>query len=422
MPRHSRPHPVYSFRFWFLVLGALCVTAAWKLELLPIGSHDHQAAPPENSVELGDSSFVAVENPDEAEIFSNQSEPAFLPETDNAGGHSVAPEPRVIPRADSVAQSPFGPAAPEFVPAPTVTPDPATPTTAGERPITPVSAAAAPGGRLASSPGIVLAAGDDVPAAIESPEPPTAAEPPTNPFGDPAATAAPPGEFDFSEIDANLAAGTKDADVAAHRKLSELYWQQPELRPQLYDRIEQTARRIYFQPQPHYFSEYVVEPGETLQAIARKYHVTWEYLERLNRIDAPRMRAGHALKVIKGPFAAVVDLSDYELTVHCHGHFVYRFPVGIGKDGSTPIGSFTVEDKVKNPRYDGPDGSIAADDPANPIGERWISIGNGYGIHGTIDPDSIGSNESRGCIRLHNEEVEVVYDLLTVGSEVVIQR
>lgn len=418
MPRHSRPHPVYSFRFWFLVLAAVCATAAWKLELLPVGEHQHAHAPDDQTVDLGEGSLDLTAASGDPEIFSGQSEPAYLPEP-HAGERSVAAEPRVIPHSDAVAQSPFGPAAPEFVAAPAVTPAPPDPTFNSESPIAPVSAAAAPGGsRLPSYP-VVQAGGDDAP---ESPEPASAPETPTNLFDDPFAPASQSADYDFSEIDANLTAGTKDADVAAHRALSELYWQQPGLRPQLYERIDQTARRIYFQPQPHYFSEYLVEPGETLQAIAKKYNVTWEYLEQLNRTPAPKLRAGQSLKVIKGPFAAVVDLSDYELTIHCHGHYVYRFPVGIGKDGSTPIGAFTVEDKVKNPRYDGPEGSIAADDPANPIGERWISIGNGYGIHGTIDPGSIGKSESRGCIRLRNEDVNVVYDLLTVGSEVVIQR
>ena len=53
---------------------------------------------------------------------------------------------------------------------------------------------------------------------------------------------------------------------------------------------------------------------------------------------------------------------------------------------------------------------------------RWISLGEGYGIHGTIEPDSVGKSESRGCVRMHDKDVEIVYDLLTIGSEVVIQR
>ncbi len=60
---------------------------------------------------------------------------------------------------------------------------------------------------------------------------------------------------------------------------------------------------------------------------------------------------GQKLKVIKGPFAAVVDLSDMELTIHSHGHFVALFPVGIGKDIASPVGNFKVADKLRDPTY-----------------------------------------------------------------------
>lgn len=402
MPRHSRPrpHPVYSLRFWFLVLAVAGFTAAWKLELLPLAKQRPVAAPPVTEPELGDgSSELGEPSLANAEIFSGQSEPSGAPEPVPAA--ATTRPPRVMPRSDNVAQNPFGKAAPEFVPA-----NPGAESQSLR--VTPAVAAAS----FPTESDVVLASDESAPDA------------PVNPFEDAAVEepATEPAAFDFTEIDTSMNVGTIEGDVAAHRALSELYWQHPELRPQLYERIDQTARRIYFQPQPHYFAEYVVEPGETLQAIARKYSVSWEYMERLNRIKAERMRAGQSLKVIKGPFAAVVDLSDYLITIHCHGHYVYRFPVGIGKDGSTPIGTFTVEDKVVNPRYDGPEGSIEPDDPSNPIGERWISLGGGYGIHGTIEPDSIGKSESRGCIRMLNKDVEIVYDLLTVGSQVVIQR
>lgn len=407
--RNTRPHPVYSGRFWFLVLAAVGATAAWKLDLL----HMHPAArvdePPAAAVELGESSLSGEPVPGDAEVFLDQTEPAPAPEPPATSAH----KPRVIPRPESVAQSPFGTAAPEFVAA-----------SSTRLPATPASPAAVPFGRSGSNVTAQETTAHDLPSDVVLAANESAPEAPDAPEVSQADAAAAPAEpaFDFTQIDANLNAGTVDGDVAAHRALSELYWQHPELRPQLYERIDQTAKRIYFQPQPHYFAEYNVQPGETLQAIAKKYSVSWEYLERLNKIKAPRLKAGQSLKVIKGPFGAVVDLSDYEITVHCHGHYVYRFPVGIGKDGSTPIGTFTVEDKVVNPQYNGPEGTIAADDPANPIGERWISLGGGYGIHGTIDPDSIGKSESRGCIRMHNKDVEIVYDLLTVGSEVVIQR
>ena len=75
-----------------------------------------------------------------------------------------------------------------------------------------------------------------------------------------------------------------------------------------------------------------------------------------------------------------------------------------------------------NPTYYGPEGVIKADDPANPLGERWIDIGDSYGIHGTHEPDSIGQDKSRGCVRMLNEDVAEVYDFLIVGGEVKIQK
>ena len=151
--------------------------------------------------------------------------------------------------------------------------------------------------------------------------------------------------------------------------------------------------------------------------------MSWEYLAKLNRTDPRRIQLGQKLKILKGPFAAVIDLGDYALTIHLQGYFVKRYPVGIGKDGASPVGKFTVLNKIENPQYTSPDGKvISADDPANPLGERWIDLGESYGIHGTIDPDSIGRAASRGCIRMREKDVIEVYDFLVKGSEVVIRK
>ncbi len=211
--------------------------------------------------------------------------------------------------------------------------------------------------------------------------------------------------------------------IVAHRELSNLYWKQPELRPQIMSRLEENAARIYFNPQPHFLQPYELQSGDLLQRVAPKYSLSWQYLARLNRITDPsRIRAGQKLKVIKGPFSAFVDLSDFELTIHAHGFFVKRYSVGIGQDGSSPIGKFNVLEKIPTPQYTDPDGKvIAGGAPDNPLGPYWLDLGDSYGIHGTIDPNSIGKAESRGCIRMRNEEVAEVYDFLITGSEVVIR-
>ena len=212
-------------------------------------------------------------------------------------------------------------------------------------------------------------------------------------------------------------------DIKAHRELSQLYWNNPDLRPLFQDRIEQSARRIYFSPQPHYMPPIKVKFGDRLEKLAAPYRVSWQYLAQLNNIAPRSIREGQKLKVIKGPFSAYVDLSDFELTVHAHGYFVRRYTVGIGKMNSSPLGKFKVLNKVENPEYTDPQGRrVAPDDPTNPLGEYWLDIGDSFGIHGTIEPKSIGKAASRGCVRMHNDDVAQVYHLLTKGSEVIIRR
>ncbi len=227
----------------------------------------------------------------------------------------------------------------------------------------------------------------------------------------------------LKQIDAWLASSNPKEELSAHKELSTLYWDHPEWREALRSRIEKTAHSIYFARQPHYMTPYVVQPGDQLTKIGKLYNVPWEYLATLNQVDPKKIRAGQKLKVIKGPFAAVVDLHCFELTIQHHGFFVKRYKVGIGKDGTSPIGEFPIKNKLVNPTYYGPDGNIiAADDPKNPLGEFWIDIGDSYGIHGTIEPDSIGKAESKGCIRMKNEEAEEVYGFLGLGAKVIIRR
>jgi LysM repeat protein len=223
----------------------------------------------------------------------------------------------------------------------------------------------------------------------------------------------------LEQIDAQFSRGQV---LAAHKQLSQLYWDQPECRPQLMPRLERAAQQIFFSPQPHFVDPYVIQPGDRLQTIAQRYRVTWEYLASLNRMDARRIRADQRLKVLRGPFAALVELHNFTLTIHLQGYFVRQYRVGTGKDGSSPHGRFTVLAKVVDPQYTDPEGRVIAGGAAeNPLGRRWIDLGDSYGIHGTIEPDSIGTASSRGCIRLSDQDVIEVYNFLVEGSEVVLR-
>lgn len=258
----------------------------------------------------------------------------------------------------------------------------------------------------------------------------------------PQTEASAPSATELSQIDRLIRGGNY---VAAHKQLSEIYWNHPKSRRAIKSRIEMTAEEIYFRKQYHAMNPYVVQYGDRLQTIARKYGVHWHYLARLNELrirktstgqETVSIRPGMKLKVIKGYdfrnkrplFGVAVDLSNRELTLYHDKFFVRKYRVGVGRDKRTPIGKFTVKEKMIDPPYTGTDErtgrrfNIKGKDPRNPLGTHWISIGNSYGIHGTIDPDSIGKAESKGCIRMLNSDVKEVFGFLSKGSPVEIVR
>ena len=215
----------------------------------------------------------------------------------------------------------------------------------------------------------------------------------------------------------------QDQIVEAHGELSQLYWKHPDQRPLILGRIESTAEQIFTDPHRHFGHPYVVFPGDTLESIGRQYNVPWTWLAYLNRLKPQDLQAGQELKVLRGPFSAVIDLSRFELTIHAHGYFVHRYNIGTGRDNRTPVGEFTVQEKVENPAWYNPDGGMVdRDDPQNPLGEYWIGLGNHIGIHGTIDATSIGTSRSRGCIHMRNSDIVEVFGMLGKSSSVRIRE
>ena len=60
--------------------------------------------------------------------------------------------------------------------------------------------------------------------------------------------------------------------------------------------------------------------------------------------------------------------------------------------------------------------------PNNPVGSVWIDLsGDGYGIHGTPEPDRIGKTQSHGCIRMTNWDVEDLASMVPKDIPVVFQ-
>jgi len=167
---------------------------------------------------------------------------------------------------------------------------------------------------------------------------------------------------------------------------------------------------------------YEVQKGDSLAKISKNFNTTGELIMRSNGLKDNSLRIGKKLKICKTRFSIVVDKSQNILTLKGDKDIVKTYRVATGKNNCTPVGNFTIINKIVSPPWYPPTGGVVTSgDPKNVLGTRWMGISKpSYGIHGTIQPDSIGKSVTEGCVRLKNSEVEELYAIVPVGTEVVI--
>lgn len=166
---------------------------------------------------------------------------------------------------------------------------------------------------------------------------------------------------------------------------------------------------------------YTIKSRETLAKIAKKIGSTVELIKRRNQMETDRIIVGHKLSVWTGIFLIEIDKSDNTLTLKTGDEVVKVYPVSTGKNNSSPVGSFLIKDRYTDPVWFHKGDVVPADDPKNFLGTRWLGFDlPKYGIHGTIEPERIGKQVSSGCIRMRNEDVQELYDLVPAGTKVTI--
>lgn len=167
---------------------------------------------------------------------------------------------------------------------------------------------------------------------------------------------------------------------------------------------------------------YEVEKGDSLVKIAKKFNTTPELLARANNIKDNKILIGKRLKVSKAKFSIAVDKSQNILTLKSNQEILKTYKVATGKKSCTPVGTFKIINKLIDPPWYPPSGKVVPPgDPKNVLGSRWLGLSKqGYGIHGTIEPETIGQSVTEGCVRMKNSDVEELYSIVPVGTEVVI--
>ena len=104
-----------------------------------------------------------------------------------------------------------------------------------------------------------------------------------------------------------------------------------------------------------------------------------------------------------------------------NGNFIQRYSVGLGVGGCTPLGIFTIKNRIPKPA----DGSYPYGHAKHRLGAYWLGLKStdghkGYGIHGCpkTEEELIGTQCSKGCVRMRDAEIEEIYEIIPVGTRV----
>jgi len=202
-----------------------------------------------------------------------------------------------------------------------------------------------------------------------------------------------------------------------------------------------TIRSPVVYPGDPYTFHYEFKPGERLageSGVVRReaLRVPEAFMLEINNLaSGSQIQAGKEYKLVRGPFHAVIYKSKLVMDLYLQPQgfpkvFVKRVPVGLGKNGATPTGAWRVQkgEKKTRPTWTPPSSSpltgvIEYGQPGYGFGAKGLWIGlegtdertaaeHSYGIHSTNDPSSIGKQESLGCIRLRDEDIELAFNLL----------
>lgn len=144
----------------------------------------------------------------------------------------------------------------------------------------------------------------------------------------------------------------------------------------------------------------------------------------LNNINIPELELTFTEEA-PGENFIVINKSNNTLYHLLNKEIIRKYPVATGKSPEyTPEGKFTIVTKFENPTWGGAGKykPVKGGAPNNPLGKRWMGLsikgGGSYGIHGNSDKESIGKYVSLGCVRMFNEDVEFLYELIDKGTPV----
>jgi hypothetical protein len=191
--------------------------------------------------------------------------------------------------------------------------------------------------------------------------------------------------------------------------------------------LSQLAGSVIWEGPPAHRLEpaYVVKAGESLQDIAEKFDVPWQLLAKINGVaDPAALQAGQELKVMRGKFSALVDLSERTMTLMLDRRYAGKFAIEMDPATAIEEGQWKVDQKLLTPGGGGVYGpaSGSAEDRSLLLANAASPNSPAAVLRGPGSSDPASPQPAGRVIRLKSADVNDVYDILSVGSRVTIRR
>jgi lipoprotein-anchoring transpeptidase ErfK/SrfK len=132
------------------------------------------------------------------------------------------------------------------------------------------------------------------------------------------------------------------------------------------------------------------------------------------------------------PGTVVINTSERRLYLVLGNGQALRYGIGVGRVGFTWAGSTRVSAKKEWPDWTPPAQMLRRrpdlprfmkGGPENPLGARAMYLGSSlFRIHGSNEPETIGTAVSSGCFRMVNDDVIDLYNRVRVGAPVIVMR
>lgn len=266
------------------------------------------------------------------------------------------------------------------------------------------------------------------------------AEPPAAFAADPVAAAAPTAPMTLGA--AAAAAGSAAFATAwaeAHDKLAaaryaeglaalSIWHDDPSLSVEESQRLEdllgQLAGTVIYSQQDLLLPPHIVAAGDTLQSIAGQLAVPWQLLAKINGVaDPARLVPGEHLKVVRGPFDAVVSVSRRRLSLQVGGNYAGSFPVVIGRQVQDRIGASLAVIDVRRGGDPSPSaGPVAQVAFVSPAAAKSIVLGDGLSIEAAEDPGLVVDSAPQASLIVSANDLEEIIDILGPGSHVLVRK